>query len=70
MRPPEAGPSPGPPRCEPDAEGWYVRAGLSLPQAEELLDWLEANGHAQREVLLDAGGLVTVRWRRGQSPSV
>jgi hypothetical protein len=39
-----------------------VRTGLTLWQAEALLDELEAGGVVQREVSVEAGG-VTVRWR-------
>ena len=52
------------PRPEEDPQGWQQCAGLSDRQAEELLDWLEANGFAQREVSLGDGPGFTVRWRR------
>jgi hypothetical protein len=42
--------------------GWQVRGGLTLIQAEELLDHLEASGIKQREVKIEPAG-VTVRWR-------
>jgi hypothetical protein len=44
--------------------GWQVRTGLSLGQAEELLDHLEVSGVTCREMRVE-GGAVTVRW---QSP--
>jgi hypothetical protein len=53
----------GPPVAT-DAEGWSVASGLTQREAEELLDWLEANGYARREVSFDPGPGVTVRWRR------
>jgi hypothetical protein len=46
-----------------DAEGWNVCAGLNFAESEALLDWLEAAGFAQREVVLGETGKVTVRWR-------
>lgn len=42
--------------------GWRERRGLTLREAEELLDRLEACGVAQREAAVEAEG-VTVRWR-------
>jgi len=48
---------------EADAEpGWQTRQGLTLCEAEELLDQLEAGGVGQREARIEANG-VTVRWR-------
>jgi hypothetical protein len=47
-----------------DAEGWASASGLTQHEAEELLDWLEANGWTQREVLYTPGPGITVRWRR------
>jgi hypothetical protein len=47
-----------------DSEGWASAAGLNQREAEELLDWLEANGVAQREVQYADTGTITVRWRR------
>jgi hypothetical protein len=47
-----------------DAEGWARASGLTQREAEELLDWLEANGFSQREVTYPPEGGVTVRWRR------
>jgi hypothetical protein len=47
-----------------EAEGWASASGLTQREAEELLDWLEANGFIEREVhYLEAGG-ISVRWRR------
>jgi hypothetical protein len=55
----------GPRRTEEgDPQGWQQCAGLNERQAEELLDWLEANGFAQREVSFGDGTGFTVRWRR------
>ena len=58
-------------RPEADAEGWVRCSGLYKWEAEELLDWLEVNGYAQREVSFaapaqpqaSAPGGFTVRWR-------
>lgn len=47
-----------------DAEGWERRERLHKSEAEQLLDWLEANGHSQREVSVAEDGSFTVRWRR------
>jgi hypothetical protein len=49
-------------RCREEADGWTVCSGLSLCEAELLLDWLEANGIAERETSFGAEG-ATVRWR-------
>jgi hypothetical protein len=46
-----------------DAEGWATVCGLNQREAEELLDWLEANGFQNREIAFTATG-ITVRWRR------
>jgi hypothetical protein len=47
-----------------DAEGWASASGLNQREAEELLDWLEANGFSQREVLYTDTSGITVRWKR------
>src|SRR5262249_20238307 len=39
------------------------RSGLSKTEAENLLDWLEANGYQKRELLWLDGSYFTVRWR-------
>jgi hypothetical protein len=48
----------------PPEEGtdWQVQTGLTLREAEELLDWLEAHGVSQREAQVTPDGVV-VRWR-------
>jgi hypothetical protein len=51
-------------RSEKDAEGWDCSPRLNKSQAEALLDWLEANGYAHREVRFEEDGAFTVRWRR------
>jgi hypothetical protein len=43
--------------------GWRKVSGLSKAQAEELLDWLEANGYRERELTCTPDGLFTVRYR-------
>ena len=40
------------------ASGWTRRDGLTKTQAEELLDWLDANGYQQRRLSLDEQGFV------------
>ncbi len=52
------------PEITSDAAGWSTASGLTQREAEELLDWLEANGFGQREVLYTPSPGVTVRWRR------
>jgi hypothetical protein len=47
-----------------DAEGWATASGLTQREAEELLDWLEANGFSQREVVYSPEAGLTVRWHR------
>lgn len=47
-----------------DAEGWQCREHLNKSDAENLLDWLEANGYSQRETTVAEDGSFTVRWRR------
>lgn len=42
--------------------GWHERAGLTIREAEELLDWLEAHGVTRREALVTPEGTV-VRWQ-------
>jgi hypothetical protein len=49
-------------RCRREADGRLVCTGLSLVEAEQLLDWLDSLGVVEREVTLDASG-ATVRWR-------
>jgi hypothetical protein len=53
-----------PPRPKSDTEGWECRERLNKLEAERLLDWLEANGYAQREVSFIEDHGFTVRWRR------
>jgi hypothetical protein len=50
-------------RQRPRADGgWEQCPGLTKTEAERLLDWLEAHGCEQREVLWEEDG-ITVRWR-------
>ena len=51
-------------RRETDVEGWERCVKLTKSEAERLLDWLEANGYSQKEVLLGEDGAFIVRWRR------
>lgn len=45
-----------------DDQGWRVRTGLTLYEAEQLLDWLDQIGCDEREVQID-DTTTTVRWR-------
>lgn len=51
-------------RSEKDADVWERRERLNKSEAERLLDWLEANGYSQREVIFVESGGFTVRWHR------
>lgn len=43
--------------------GDHVARALSFSEARNLMDWLEANGVNQREIVLDPSGTITVSWR-------
>jgi hypothetical protein len=60
--PREEGPQQQPPPAEPLAPGWCERRGLTLIEAEDLLDQLEVAGVGEREAQVGPDG-VTVRWR-------
>jgi hypothetical protein len=49
-----------PPSHQP--EGWRALGGLTIAQAEQLLDWLEAHGVVGIDVSFAQSG-VTVRWK-------
>lgn len=51
-------------RAEADAEGWNCYVCGDKSEAEMLLDWLESNGYAQREVSYSEDQGFIVRWRR------
>jgi hypothetical protein len=51
----EAGESPAP--------GLFCRRGLTKEEAEDLLDWLEANGYRRFELDGAEGGGFEVRWQ-------
>ncbi|HTU17340.1 MAG TPA: hypothetical protein VMG10_04700 [Gemmataceae bacterium] len=51
-------------RRQTDADGWEYCERLNKSEAERLLDWLEANGYAQKVVIFGEDGGFTVRWRR------
>jgi hypothetical protein len=51
-------------RAETEAEGWQRCQRLTKTEAETLLDWLEAHGYAQREVVYVPEQGFTVRWRK------
>jgi hypothetical protein len=46
-----------------DSEGWNRCERLNKSEAEELLDWLEANGYTQRELTYADGVGFSVRWK-------
>jgi hypothetical protein len=52
-----------PPQKESGPHGWLYREGLSLHDAETLLDGLEACGIQEREMAFEPAGTVRVRWR-------
>ena len=47
----------------PTATDWQVTTLTNLSQVEDLLDCLEANGFAEREVLTLGNATFAVRWR-------
>ena len=47
----------------PDDAGWMQVAGLSQSDAERLLDWLDNQVIAAKELLFDPAAGFTVRWR-------
>jgi hypothetical protein len=57
-----ADPAPAPESTAPEETAWQERSGLTLREAEDLLDWLEAHGVTQREARVTPEGC-TVRWR-------
>lgn len=42
---------------------WQIASLASLSDAEDLLDYLEANGHSQRELITLGNRCFAVRWR-------
>jgi CheY-like chemotaxis protein len=59
---------PGPPAGSPEGEGIperVCRSGLTKAEAEKLLDWLEANGRPDPEVVYKDGEGFSVRWPAG-----
>jgi hypothetical protein len=49
--------------AESEADGWFCVRGLTACEAEQFLDWLEANGIDQRELTMDPDQGFGVRWR-------
>lgn len=47
----------------PDRTGWNERIVTALCDAEDLLDWLEARGHEDRELVILGAAAFAVRWR-------
>jgi hypothetical protein len=48
---------------QPEGPQWHACVGLTLRQAEELLDWLDACGYEHSEVAIDPKQGVSLRWR-------
>jgi hypothetical protein len=48
---------------EPVESDWREASDLGKTEAEELLDWLEAHGRRQHELLDAPGGRFTVRYK-------
>ena len=48
---------------ETDADGWVRVRGLSLTDAQHLLDWLENQGIAGSDLTFEPSEGFTVRWR-------
>jgi|SRR4051794_20916687 len=42
---------------------WRLMTVTTLRDAEQLLDWLEAHGHADRELIVLGNSNFAVRWR-------
>jgi len=49
--------------AEPDEDGWMRVRGLSLTEAQQLLDWLENCEVTDRELSFDPATGFSVRWR-------
>lgn len=47
-------------------ESWVDRSNLTLEQAEQLLDWLEAHGYKWHELTFQPERGFTVRWFAAQ----
>jgi hypothetical protein len=66
LAPPQAPPKTSPvvcPSAPSDEPEWLEVSGLGKVEAERLLDWLEANGIEQRQVVVGANNLFVVRYR-------
>jgi hypothetical protein len=48
---------------EADADGWSRVRGLNLPEAQHLLDWLDNQGIADRDLAFEPAEGFAVRWR-------
>jgi hypothetical protein len=56
----------------PEPPGWVRRDGLTLPEAQDLLDWLEAHDIPERELTFHPAHGFSIRWhqrRRGEAPN-
>jgi hypothetical protein len=62
--PPNPSPQKQEKRCGVDEQGWAWTTGLTRTEAEELLDWLEANGYRERELSFQPEQSFQVRWRK------
>lgn len=46
-----------------DVQDWHLATVPALWEAEELLDYLEAQGYAERELVVMGNSCFTIRWR-------
>lgn len=53
----------GNPQSQPATKDWQMASLASLSDAEDLLDYLEANGHSRRELITLGHRCFAVRWR-------
>jgi hypothetical protein len=56
-------------RTEREPDGWLRVAGLTLTEAEQVLDWLDNQNCLQHELTFHATEGCTVRWRVSTSTS-
>ena len=53
----------GVPTDWPSAPGWYSTVVVDLSSAQEMLDGLERDGHAEKELRILGNAKFEVRWR-------
>jgi hypothetical protein len=61
--PPNRSPEPDPRPSGAEEQGWAWVGGLTRAEAEQVLDWLEANGYQDRELSFQPEKGFRVRWR-------